>query len=407
MVIKKKPPAKKSKKAPRKAKASTKPVPSLPSPDAVEPAAPGLAAQFHGVDVIGDAKKGGTMKQPVAAMLSLDQIKVIKGFNPRSEIGDTESLAKSIKADGLLSSLVVRPSAKGGTFDLIAGERRYRALQSLEWKAPVLVTIRSDLLGDDDRALAVAVAENSEDGRTNLNPIELGRVCLKLQTENKWDVSRIARECGLHPQKVRRVLALMEAPEAVRKKIESGDVSLNAGIELSRLDEKTREDVVKAMLEEGGAQTAVDIKRIRKQVETSKSIEDAATSGTKKTKKGSAAKRTPTAWRGSRDKQVMLQTLCHALSVMERDDGDAEFIETRAMVCVLLWDRGDLQSLEIPAESDTDAASKKALKALWAMIAQEAAKHEVSDEDAEDAEDAEPAEDSSEGDGDEDGDEEE
>lgn len=340
---------------------------------------------LHGVEVLGDVKKGGTVRRPISAQIRLNQIKVIKDFNPRTSIGDIESLSRSIKTDGLLSALVVRPSAKDATFELIAGERRFRALESLEWKEPVPVLIRTDLVGDDDRALAVAVAENSEDGRSNLNVVELGLVCDGFAKKG-WAVSRIANECGIHAQKVRRVLEVMSQPKAVRDKLASGVLSLNAGLELAKLDDKTRDDVVKAM-EEGGASSAADIKRLRKQVQTEASIEEAATESPK-TARGATPKRVATAWRGSREKQAMLQTLSAKLSGLERDEGNADFLEARAMVSVLLWDRGDLQILALPAEDAPDAASKKALKVFWAIVAQEAARASSSD-DAEDASDGE------------------
>lgn len=342
---------------------------------------------MHGVEVLGDVKKGGNAKLPVTAQLSLSQIKVIKGFNPRADIGDIDTLAKSIKKDGLLSALVVRPSGKDGTFELIAGERRYRALESLDWKSPVPVLIRTDLVDDDDRALAVAVAENSEDGRSNLNVVELGKVCHGFE-EKGWDVSRIASECGMHPQKVRRVLTLMAQPKALRDKLAKGEVTLTAGLELAKLDESVRDDVIKAM-EDGGAASAQDIRRLRKQVETEKSLESAATSGPKKTDRGTTPKRVPTAWRGSREKQQLLQELAAKLQGLGKDESDADFLETRAMVCVLLWDRGDLQSVSIPHEDAKDSASVKALKVFWAIVAQEAAKQKESAEDATDAEDGE------------------
>lgn len=350
---------------------------------------------LHGVEVIGNVKKGGTVKSPISAQLSLAQIKVIKGFNPRTDIGDVETLAKSIKNDGLLSALVVRPSGKDGTFELIAGERRYRALESLEWKEPVPVLIRSDLMGDDDRALAVAVAENSEDGRSNLNVVELGRVCSAFE-EKGWSVAQIATECGMHAQKVRRVLELMKQPKAIREKLATGDITMNAGLELAKLDEKTRDEVVKAM-EDGGASSAADIRRLRKQVKTEQDLEEAATAGPKKTKRGTAPKRVATAWKGSREKQQALQDLCASLHGMAKDEGDAEFLEKRAMVCVLLWDRGDLSGLVLPAESAKDTASVKALKFFWAVVGQEAAKQAKAD-DSEAGSDSEDAGEATEGD---------
>lgn len=343
--------------------------------NAADPVA--VSNTLHGVEVLGDIKKGGTSKLPISAQLAMSQIKVQKGFNPRTSVGDIEVLAKSIKTDGLLSALVVRPSAKDGSFELIAGERRYRALESLEWDKPIPVLIRTDL-ADDDRALAVAVAENSEDGRTNLNLVELGRVVADLEKKD-WSVARIATECGLHVQKVRRVLELMKQPEAVRKKLASGELSMNAGIELAKLKDAERDAVIKAM-EDGGASSASDIRRLRKQVETEDAVVEAQTG---KKAKATASKRVATAWRGSREKQAALQAMCASLIKMERDESDAGFLELRAQVVMLLWDRGDMESFDIPSETAEDTKTKKALKVFWTIVGNEAAN--VESEDGEEA----------------------
>lgn len=378
--------AKTLKKKKRKPSASAAGV-STPGPKKANPKPEAEAAgkSLHGVDVLAsNLKKGGTAKHPVSAMLSLAQIKVIPDFNPRAEIGDVASLAKSIREKGVLSSLVVRPGKKDGTFELVAGERRYRALESLEWSHPIPVQIRTDL-DDDESALAVAVAENSEDGRQNLNAVELGRVCAKL-AKKKWDVARIARECAIHPQKVRRVLSIMEQPSIVQKKIEAGEMNLQAGLELAKLDDKMRDDVIKAM-GDGEVSTAADIRRLRKSVEAERNAEEVATKGSKKTKSGTTAKRVATAWKGSREKQEMLQVICAKLVAMDHDESDADFIEARAMVCTILWDRGDIDTLDLPSESATDAKSKKALALLWGIFKQEAAKHAEAGEGEEAAED--------------------
>ena len=370
----KKAPAKKApsrKKAPAK-KATAKPVPT------------GDGATLNGVAILGDAKKGGTSRFAATAQLSLDQIRVVKGLNPRTDVGDIEHLAESIKAEGLLSSLVVRPSKVSGKFDLIAGERRYRAMDAIDYKAAIPVVIRTDL-DDDARARAVAIAENSPDGRTDLNPIEIGRVVVEL-AEQDWTVGRIAKETGLHPQKVRRSLTLMEQPKDIQKRVETGAMSMVAGLEYAKLDDKTRKQVASA-LEEGQTASAADIRRLRKEADTQAKIEGAAKPDDKKGKE-KPSKRVAVAWRGSREKQELLQAVCYDLVSMKEEGTDAadyDFIETRAVAMTLLWDRGDLTELEVPGEDTTETKEKKALAVFWKVVESEAAKHEPEeDEDEED-----------------------
>ena len=54
-----------------------------------------------------------------------------------------------------------------------------------------------------------------------------------------WTTARIANECGVHPRKIRRCLALMSAPKDVQDSVETGDLSMIAGLELQNPDPYT------------------------------------------------------------------------------------------------------------------------------------------------------------------------
>ena len=70
-----------------------------------------VVTTVNGTEVTtGDIKKGGSAKSAVVTLMDLDKIEIQPDFNPRKVLGDTETLAKSIKAEGLLSALVVRPA---------------------------------------------------------------------------------------------------------------------------------------------------------------------------------------------------------------------------------------------------------------------------------------------------------
>jgi ParB family chromosome partitioning protein len=331
-----------------------------------------VVSTVHGTEVTsGDTKKGGSAKSAVVTLMDLDKIEIQPGFNPRKVLGDTETLAKSIKAEGLLSALVVRPAEEEGKFWLVAGERRYRSLKGLEWDKPVPVIIRSDLKEDDDRALAVAVAENSEDGRQNLNYIEIGRVVHRLVGKG-WTPAKIAKETGLHSQKVRRAASLMEAPDDLQVKVEENQVSMRTALEVMKLDDKTRKAVIAELTP---TTTEKDVRKIRKEVE--------ASGETPKKTDGRSTNRAVTAWRGSREKQDQLRRLCHFL-VAAHDDaeqvGTADFHEVRGMVGYALWDRGDLADPVLPAfdvsEEDDPKAAAAQNNIFMKVVRAEADKYE-------------------------------
>lgn len=344
----------------------------------------GSAFHLHGIDLspgTGKGKGGYSAEIPVAS------INVVKGFNPRGSVGDVEELAKSIKSEGLLQPLLVRPAKQQGKFDLIAGERRLTAIKGGKLLDRVPVLIRPDLTGDDPRSLAVAIAENSEDGRLNLNMVEIGRAAQRLQSKEGWTPARIAKETGLHPQRVRRALSLMEVPKDVQSRIEEGTLAVQTGLEVARLDPKLRK---KVSVELDAASTAADVKKIRKQHEKSEATSAGKVAPT--TKSGAPKKKVVTNWRTSTEKQEKLAQLCwYADQTDVADRGAEDFHNLCGAIASLLWDRGDREQVLPPAfaMSPDDAgyaANKKEVAAFEAVIQAEAAKYEPTEDDLDEEE---------------------
>ena len=337
---------------------------------------------------IGLRTKGTKKTDAVAAMLPRSAVHIVKGFNPRSKIGDVEALSKNIKAEGLIHDILVRP-AKGqpGHYNVVAGERRLRAMIALGWK-DIPCKIRTDLEKDDLRALAIAVSENSEELDTHLNAIELGRVVQKF-TKKGWSIQKIATDCGVHPQMARRCLALMKAPEDVQTKValglKEGGISLRAGLELAKLDDATRQQVKDALSENP---TSAEIKRAAKKAAT----EAGASSKPGKTankQKGQQRDAALITWQGSRAKQKTISYLANLMHTCDKDEvGTVDYHEIRGALGVLLWDRGDLEDFHLPSTDpkECSASEKKLLKKLESIVTAESAKHKP-DADAEGDED--------------------
>lgn len=362
---------------------SFKPTPTSSKPSAAQA---GMSTS-DSLDVIHGTKlNSGNLKKPdkagVFTFARLDQLQVVPGFNPRSEPGDVSHLAESIKAEGVLTSLVVRPARVSGKFDIIAGERRYLACQQAAYDRPVPVLIRSDLVGDDERALAVALAENSEDGRTNLNMIEIGRAAKKLEKKG-WPNTRIAKETGTHAEKIRRALKLIESPDDVQKEVKSGNWSPAAGLEYARLDENTKKAVRDRI---GKTTTAQDIREFRKKHDVEK-FHAGIVNGKPPmsvTTRGTPRKSRPvTTWRGCREKHELLRELCAKFDAFTAEHcGTPEYHEIRGMIGWMLYDRGDRDTKFLPdlqpSKDDKDyAAQMKDLAGFNAVVKAEAAKFEA------------------------------
>jgi len=132
-------------------------------------------------------------------------------FQPRTHFDAAEltDLARSIEASGLLQPIVVR-SASGGTYELIAGERRLRAVQQLGW-ASVPAVVKE---ADDRTLLTLALVENLQ--RDDLSPIDEAVGYQRLLDEFAVPHQELARIVGRDRSTVANTLRLLKLPEAVR-----------------------------------------------------------------------------------------------------------------------------------------------------------------------------------------------
>ncbi len=142
-------------------------------------------------------------------------------FQPRRQFeGDSlDELEASIRENGLLQPLVVRPS--GPDFELVAGERRWRVLTRLGWeKAPTLVRPLSD-----EQMLVMALVENLQ--REDLGPLEEAVGYQQLVDGFGLTQKAVARRVGRDRSTVANALRLLTLPAAVRDLLTEG--TLTAG----------------------------------------------------------------------------------------------------------------------------------------------------------------------------------
>src|SRR5215210_6515277 len=131
-------------------------------------------------------------------------------LQPRSQINEAElaELTASIEASGLLQPVVVRP--RNGKYELIAGERRWRAVQRLGW--PKIPAVVRDV--DDQTLLTLALIENLQ--RDNLSPIDEAAGYQRLGAEFKLPQSEIARLVGRNRVTVANLLRLLQLPAEIQ-----------------------------------------------------------------------------------------------------------------------------------------------------------------------------------------------
>jgi ParB family chromosome partitioning protein len=143
---------------------------------------------------------------------------------PRKEFDEASlvALAGSLGDRGVLQPVLVRPSA-GGTYELIAGERRWRAAQLAGLETiPALVRIQ-----DDAQSLELALIENM--AREDLNPIEEARACALLVEELGLTREEIGRRVGRSRVAVSNLLRLLDLPDDALDLLAQGELTEGHG----------------------------------------------------------------------------------------------------------------------------------------------------------------------------------
>ncbi|MBA2353724.1 MAG: ParB/RepB/Spo0J family partition protein [Acidobacteria bacterium] len=129
-----------------------------------------------------------------------------------------EELAASIRSNGLVQPVVVR--RKADRYELVAGERRWRAAQ-MAGLLKIAVVV-SDV--DDARMLEVALIENIQ--REDLNPIEAAQAYKRLGDESGLTQEQIATAVGKDRATIANLLRLLKLPDAVRERVATGELSM-------------------------------------------------------------------------------------------------------------------------------------------------------------------------------------
>lgn len=142
-------------------------------------------------------------------------------YQPRKDMHPEalEDLAASIKVQGIMQPIVVRPIANG-RYEIIAGERRWRASQ-IAGLASIPALIKDV---PDDAAIAMALIENIQ--REDLNPMEEAEALYRLQQEFDLSHQEVADAVGKSRATISNLLRLMSLGKATRKLLENGDIEM-------------------------------------------------------------------------------------------------------------------------------------------------------------------------------------
>jgi ParB family transcriptional regulator, chromosome partitioning protein len=175
----------------------------------------GLAALF------GEAEASASVDLGQQRLIPIELVRP-GAFQPRRRFAEAEldALAQSIREKGVLQPLLVRPlTGEEADFELVAGERRWRAAQRVGLhEVPVIVRPMAD-----SEALEIALVENLQ--REDLSPLEEAEAYSRLIDEFGRTQASLAKALGKSRSHVANTVRLLSLPAPVRRRLEEGELS--------------------------------------------------------------------------------------------------------------------------------------------------------------------------------------
>lgn len=193
-------------------------------------------------------------------------------YQPRRDMDAAalDELANSIKAQGVMQPIVVRPTVNDNNniirYEIIAGERRWRATQIAG--IDTIPAVVRDV--GDDAAIAMALIENIQ--RENLNPMEEAVALQQLKEQYDLTHQEVADAVGKSRVTVTNLLRLISLTDEVRRMLERGDLEMGHARALLGLTENAQRDAAKNVVNKGLSvrQTEALVRNLHQQTEQEK-----------------------------------------------------------------------------------------------------------------------------------------
>ena len=181
-------------------------------------------------------------------LLNLKIDKIVTNSNQPRKYFDNEKMSElkdSIKNSGLLQPITVR-KISNGKYEIVAGERRYRACRELGMESiPVI-----EMNVGDARGYELSILENIQ--RENLNPIEEAESYLMLMEVYGYTQEKLSEKLGKTRSSVSNKMRILKLPASVKEMVKKGEISYgHARTLLSLSDEKKIEEAAKEIINKG------------------------------------------------------------------------------------------------------------------------------------------------------------
>jgi ParB family chromosome partitioning protein len=225
------------------------------------------ASEFSGTAIDSKTNNSDHLKEIPIELLQPGQYQPRKDMHPEA----LQELADSIKAQGIMQPIVVRPISEG-RYEIIAGERRWRASQIAQLDSiPALI---KDV--PDEAAIAMALIENIQ--REDLNPMEEAEALHRLQHEFDLSHQEVADAVGKSRATISNLLRLMNLGKPTRTLLENGDIEMGHARAMLSLSEDQQAQTARQVVAKGLSvrQTEALVRSLGKPKATPKRHEESA-----------------------------------------------------------------------------------------------------------------------------------
>ena len=195
--------------------------------------------------------------------IELSKIRV-SDFNTRKDLdsgtedSSLDDLANSIKEKGLLNPIMIMKK-DDGTYEVVAGQRRYLACKRLGWEK-ISAIIRDKM--DDADATVLSLIENVH--RADMGPIDKAKAYQKIYDKYK-DYNKVAKETGMSNSTIKKYISLLNLAPSIQDKLTTSDGPAGIGT-LSKLAEtfSSPEEQEKVLKEVGGFKQSIQLEMIKR-----------------------------------------------------------------------------------------------------------------------------------------------
>ncbi|OUS10734.1 chromosome partitioning protein ParB [Gammaproteobacteria bacterium 53_120_T64] len=201
----------------------------------------GAPVEVQVLDPVTEQSKHRALRELPVEFLQRGKYQPRKDMNPAA----LDELAESIRRQGIMQPIMVRPLAQPDSYEIVAGERRWRAAQLVGLAAvPVIVKEVSD-----EDAIALALIENIQ--REDLNAMEEAQALTRLQQEFGYSQNKVAEAVGKPRSTVANLMRLTALQPEVALLLERGDIDMGHGRALLGLQDASQLEVARIVVGKG------------------------------------------------------------------------------------------------------------------------------------------------------------